>query len=168
MSARKGAINKGKATIKDTKVAETPNSTIITRLRVPTSMTMAMPTESWKSDKRSRRESGKSSLAASAKGKNRDPNWVKDLAKKIDVLFIKKWPGAQAPGRSSALADYLGKAASADAGADATTAALPLRKFLTHVVFIVSAKCTLNDEIATAAMNTGMPTEGFTTNHIFE
>jgi hypothetical protein len=36
------------------------------------------------------------------------------------------------------------------------------------VVFIVNAKWTLNDAIATAAMNTGMPTEGFTTHHIFE
>jgi hypothetical protein len=33
---------------------------------------------------------------------------------------------------------------------------------------MVNAKCTLNEAIATAAMNTGMPTEGFTTNHIFE
>jgi hypothetical protein len=45
MRALKGAINKGKATMKDTKLVGTPNSTIMTRLRVPTSMTMAMPTE---------------------------------------------------------------------------------------------------------------------------
>jgi hypothetical protein len=43
-----------------------------------------------------------------------------------------------------------------------------LRKPFTQVVFMVKARCTLKDEIATAAMNTGMPTEGFTTNHIFE
>ena len=38
-------MSSGKATMKDTSVAETLSSTIITRLRVPTSMTMAMPTE---------------------------------------------------------------------------------------------------------------------------
>jgi hypothetical protein len=38
-------MSRGSATMKDTSVAETLSSTIITRLRVPTSMTMAMPTE---------------------------------------------------------------------------------------------------------------------------
>ena len=54
------------------------------------------------------------------------------------------------------------------AGAAATTLpALPFKKPFTQVVFSVSAKCTLNEAIATAAMNTGIPTEGLTTVHIF-
>ena len=35
-----------------TMVAATPSSTIITRLSVPSSITAAMPTEIWKSDRR--------------------------------------------------------------------------------------------------------------------
>jgi hypothetical protein len=62
---------------------------------------------------------------------------------------------------------YFFTAASA-AGAAATTLVPPFKKLFTQVVLVVSAKCTLNDEIATAAMNTGIPTEGFTTHHIFE
>jgi len=62
---------------------------------------------------------------------------------------------------------YFFTAASA-AGAAATTLVPPFKKLFTQVVFVVSAKCTLKDEIATAAMNTGIPTEGFTTHHIFE
>jgi hypothetical protein len=54
------------------------------------------------------------------------------------------------------------------AGAIATTLpALPFKKPFTQVVFMVNAKCTLNEAIATAAMNIGIPTEGFTTVHIF-
>jgi len=45
MSARAGANSSGSATITETTEAGSPNSTIITRLRVPMSMTMAMPTE---------------------------------------------------------------------------------------------------------------------------
>jgi hypothetical protein len=62
---------------------------------------------------------------------------------------------------------YFFTAASA-VGAVATTWEPPFKKFFTQVVFVVRAKCTLKDEIATAAMNTGIPTEGFTTHHIFE
>jgi hypothetical protein len=62
---------------------------------------------------------------------------------------------------------YFFTAASA-VGAAATTLVPPFKKLFTQVVLVVRAKCTLNDEIATAAMNTGIPTEGFTTHHIFE
>jgi hypothetical protein len=62
---------------------------------------------------------------------------------------------------------YFFTAASA-AGAAATTLVPPFKKLFTQVVFVVRAKCTLKDEIATAAMKTGIPTEGFTTHHIFE
>jgi hypothetical protein len=62
---------------------------------------------------------------------------------------------------------YFFTAASA-VGAVATTLVPPFKKLFTQVVFVVRAKCTLKDEIATAAMNTGIPTEGFTTHHIFE
>ena len=48
-----------------------------------------------------------------------------------------------------------------------TWAALPLRNFLTQVVFRVSAKCTENDATATAPMMMGTPTDGLTTHHIF-
>jgi predicted permease len=62
-----------------------------------------------------------------------------------------------------------GSAAGAAAGAAATATleALPLRKFFTQVVFMVRARCTLNDATATPAMNRGMPTCGLTTVHIF-
>jgi hypothetical protein len=43
-----------------TSVAGTSSSTIITRLSVPTSSTSAMPTVTWNSDRRSRRDSGRS------------------------------------------------------------------------------------------------------------
>ena len=49
----------------------------------------------------------------------------------------------------------------------AAVAALPFKNFLTQVVLRVSAKCTENDAIATAAMKIGMPTEGLTTVQIF-
>ena len=48
-----------------------------------------------------------------------------------------------------------------------TWAALPLRNFLTQVVFRVSAKCTEKDANATAPMMMGTPTDGLTTHHIF-
>jgi hypothetical protein len=51
--------------------------------------------------------------------------------------------------------------------ASGAAAALPFKNALTQVVFVTRAKCTQNDEIATAAMKTGMPTEGLTTHHIF-
>jgi hypothetical protein len=68
-SARKGATSRGSATIRDTSQAPTPSSTIITRLSVPTIKAVAMPTETWNSDKRSSRDSDRSALAASAKGR---------------------------------------------------------------------------------------------------
>ena len=49
----------------------TPSSTTMTRLSVPVSSTMAMATETWNSDRRSRRGIGKSGLATSAKGSSR-------------------------------------------------------------------------------------------------
>ena len=42
----------------------------MTRLSVPLSSTMAMATETWNSDRRSRRPSGSSAVAASANGKS--------------------------------------------------------------------------------------------------
>ncbi len=57
-----------------TSEAGTSSSTIITRFSVPTSSTSAMPTEAWNSDSRSRRDSGRSGVAASAKGRKRGPN----------------------------------------------------------------------------------------------
>jgi len=54
------------------------------------------------------------------------------------------------------------------AGADtATLSAFPLRNALTQVVLFNIAKCTENDATATAAIMSGTPTEGLTTNHIF-
>ena len=53
-----------------TSPAGTRNSTIITRLSVPTSSVSDMPTETWMSASRSRRPSGSVALAASAKGSN--------------------------------------------------------------------------------------------------
>ena len=51
-----------------TSVDGTFNSTIITRLSVPTSNVSDMPTETWISDSRNSRRSGRFSLATSAKG----------------------------------------------------------------------------------------------------
>jgi len=64
------------ATITATSDAGTLSSTIITRLRVPTSSTRAMPTDTWNSDRRNRRGSGRSGDAASAKGRKRSPQVV--------------------------------------------------------------------------------------------
>ena len=56
----------------------------------------------------------------------------------------------------------------AAAGAEtATLSAFPFRNALTQVVLFKIAKCTENDATATAAIISGTPTEGFTTNHIF-
>jgi hypothetical protein len=71
MSARSGANSTGSDTITATSAAGTPSSTIITRLRVPTSSTSAMPTDTWNSDSRSSRDSGRSGVAASANGRKR-------------------------------------------------------------------------------------------------
>ena len=51
-----------------TSVDGTCNSTIMTRLSVPTSRVSDMPTDTWISDRRNSRRSGRSALAASAKG----------------------------------------------------------------------------------------------------
>ena len=54
------------------------------------------------------------------------------------------------------------------AGAEtATLSALPFKNALTQVVLFKIAKCTENDATATAAIMSGTPTEGLTTNHIF-
>ena len=79
--ARSGAKTRGKATMTATKPADTSSSTIITRLSVPVSRTTAIPTDTWKSDRRSRRPSGRSLLAASAKGRNCGPSRIQDCAK---------------------------------------------------------------------------------------
>ena len=71
--ARNGAKTMGSAIMMPTSEAGTASSTIITRLRVPTSSTSAMPTVTWKSERRIRRESGRSSVATSAKGMKRGP-----------------------------------------------------------------------------------------------
>jgi hypothetical protein len=73
ISVRSGANTSGKATIAATRLDERPSSTIITRLSVPVTSTAAIPTEIWNSDSRSRRPSGRSSVAASAKGRKRVP-----------------------------------------------------------------------------------------------
>ena len=75
ISARNGAKTIGSATMKATTEAGTPSSTIITRFSVPVSSTIAMPTETWNSDRRSRRDSGRPSLAASANGRKRVPTF---------------------------------------------------------------------------------------------
>jgi len=49
----------------------------------------------------------------------------------------------------------------------ATLSAFPFRNALTQVVLFKIAKCTENDATATAAIISGTPTEGLTTNHIF-
>ena len=74
MSARNGAYSTGSAIITATSDAGTPSSTIITRLSVPTSSTNAMPTDTWNSARRSRRDSGRSGVAASANGRKRGPS----------------------------------------------------------------------------------------------
>ena len=73
--ARNGATSTGSDTISATSQAPTPSSTIITRFSVPTSSATAIPTETWNSDSRSRRDSGRSSVAASANGMKRGPSF---------------------------------------------------------------------------------------------
>jgi hypothetical protein len=55
----------------------------------------------------------------------------------------------------------------ASAGAVTAAGTFPFKKPLTHVVLDTIARWTLNDPIATADKNKGMPTEGLTTHHIF-
>jgi hypothetical protein len=100
---------------------------------------------------------------------NRGPKLASEFAQEERdlVLFINQKDQALSRLVVQAFTLYFFTAASA-AGAAATTLVPPFKKLFTQVVFIVSAKCTLKDEIATAAMNTGIPTEGFTTHHIFE
>ena len=76
ISARNGATTSGAPTISDTSHADMPSSTIITRLSVPINSTVAMPTVTWNSDRRSRRDSGSCGLAASANGRNSGPSRV--------------------------------------------------------------------------------------------
>ena len=73
-SARNGANTRGSDTISATSHADTPSSTIITRFSVPFSSTVAMPTDTWNSDRRSSRPSGSSAVAASANGRKRGPS----------------------------------------------------------------------------------------------
>jgi hypothetical protein len=69
----------GKETIIDTSDAGICNSTIITRFKVPTKSTRAMPTDTWNRDSLSNLPSGSSAEAASAKGKNRGPRLAQVL-----------------------------------------------------------------------------------------
>ena len=71
--ARNGAKISGSEIMMPTSEAGTFSSTIITRFRVPISSTSAMPTETWNSDSRSSRDSGRSGVAASANGRKRGP-----------------------------------------------------------------------------------------------
>ena len=66
--ARSGATSSGKASISDTSQAETCSSKIITRLSVPSISARVMPMVNLNKDRRSKRRSGRSALAASAKG----------------------------------------------------------------------------------------------------
>ena len=61
----------------------------------------------------------------------------------------------------------MGAAAMGAAMGAAAMGALPCKKALTQVVLFKMAKCTENDATATAAIMSGTPTEGLTTNHIF-
>ena len=64
--------------------------------------------------------------------------------------------------------NYFFPAGASAAAVTATgAAAFPFKNPLTHVVLDTIARWTLNEAIATAAMKTGMPTEGLTTHHIF-
>jgi hypothetical protein len=74
-----GAKIIGKETIIDTSDAGTLSSTIITRFRVPTNNTKAMPTDTWNRDSLSNLPRGNSEDAASAKGKKRGPKLAQVL-----------------------------------------------------------------------------------------
>ena len=76
-----------------TSEAGTLSSTIITRLSVPTSSTSAMPTETWNSDKRSRRDSGRSGVAASANGRKRGPSCAQRATRPRVTPDLVWWPG---------------------------------------------------------------------------
>ena len=73
-----GATSSGIAIISATSHAGVPNSTIITRFNVPLSSTVATPTVTWNSDRRSKRPIGNSALAASANGRNCVPSPAKN------------------------------------------------------------------------------------------
>ncbi len=79
ISALSGAKTKGSDTIIATSHDCTWSSTIITRLSVPISMTAAMPTVIWNSDRRNRRFKGSSAVAASAKGSRFVPMRIQNL-----------------------------------------------------------------------------------------
>ena len=64
------------------------SSTIMTRFSVPISSTSAMPTVTWNSDSRSRRDNGKSGVAASAKGRNVVPMLTQDVITLRLSLFM--------------------------------------------------------------------------------
>ncbi|MCR9180748.1 MAG: hypothetical protein NXH71_11050 [Erythrobacteraceae bacterium] len=83
ISARNGATNSGRASITPTIVDATSSSTIITRLSVPTRRVSDIPTENWMSESLSRRDSGRSSLAASANGSSRLPQPIQS-----DISFL--------------------------------------------------------------------------------
>ena len=85
-SARKGALSTGSATMSATTKAGTPSSTIITRLRVPSIITVAMPTETWNSDSRSSWPSGRSGEAASAKGRARMLSSLQELRSGVEAF----------------------------------------------------------------------------------
>ena len=79
MRALMGAKIIGKETMIETSDAGTCNSTIITRFKVPTNSTRAMPTDTWNKDSLSNLPSGNSAEATSAKGKKRGPKLAQVL-----------------------------------------------------------------------------------------
>ena len=83
ISARNGANSSGSEIMIATTALGTPSSTIMTRLSVPLSSTTAMATETWNSDRRSRRPSGSSAVAASANGRKRGRNFGPLLRKLV-------------------------------------------------------------------------------------
>jgi hypothetical protein len=74
-----GAKIMGKETMIDTSDAGTRSSTIITRFKVPTNSTRAIPTDTWNRDSLNNLPRGSSAEAASAKGKNRGPRFAQVL-----------------------------------------------------------------------------------------
>jgi hypothetical protein len=80
-----------------TSTAGTCSSTISTRLRVPVSRTVTMPTETWNSDRRSNRDRGSSVVAASANG--RQAATIRAKAARLASAFCRRSViGAPAPG----------------------------------------------------------------------
>ena len=99
ISARSGANNSGSDTITATSQVGTPSSTIITRLSVPLSKTTAIPTDTWNNDRRMRRPSGSSAVAASANGRKRAPSSIHPRARLFVICIIARSAPAPATHR---------------------------------------------------------------------